>query len=353
MNIMKKCWCGNDKLYDYSEDYFRCDKCQTLISKMELETSIYKVEDEEKGLYGKNYWEVSMMEETGKNSISEIIDMYLTERVPYWLQNILKYVKLGSDVAEIGCGLGQLQYVLKRLGYNQMAYELSLDICSYVKNNLGININCGTIEGHSEKYDAILAFDLFEHLIEPLQFIEQCGNNLKTEGVLCIQTPCYDHQLSYDEMLRLKGRFVQLLKTEQHVYLYSKDSITDLLRRFGFEHIVFEPAFFGDDYDMFLFASQNEITINTPEEIDAFLNSTENGRLVKAILYLSDEKKKLFSEYEIADNDRIERLAQIEKLSALLEESEADRAARLEQINTLTNILNNKKKRWKLGENIK
>ena len=48
-----------------------------------------------------------------KNTLSEVVDLYLTGRVIYWLKNVLKYIKLGADIAEIGCGLGQLQYVLK------------------------------------------------------------------------------------------------------------------------------------------------------------------------------------------------------------------------------------------------
>ena len=337
--IMKKCWCGNESLCDYSENYFKCDKCNTLISKRELETAIYNVQDEAKDLYGKNYWEVSMIKASGKSSISEIVDMYLTERVPYWLQYILKYVKLGSSVAEVGCGLGQLQYVMKQLGYNQLAYELSPDICDYVKNNLGVNTHCGPMEAQNEKYDGILAFDLFEHLMEPLQFMEQCKKSLKENGVLCFQTPCYDPHLSYDEMKKIKGRFEEQLKFEQHIYLYSKDSIIELLQRFGFKHIIFEPAFFGGDYDMFLFASRKEIAINTQEEIDNFLNSVENGRLVKAILRLVEENKRLFSEFESADRDRADRLIQIEKLSTLLKITEQDNQQRLKNINVLTDQL--------------
>lgn len=360
---MKKCWCGNDKLCDYSESYFKCNKCNTLISKRELETAIYNVQDEAKDLYGKNYWEVSMIKASGKSSISEIVDMYLTERVPYWLQYILKYVKLGSSVAEVGCGLGQLQYVMKRLGYNQLAYELSPDICNYIENNLGVKAHCGSMEEQRGKYDGILAFDLLEHLMDPLQFMEQCEKSLKETGVLCFQTPCYNPQFSYEEIKKIKGRFEEQLKSEQHIYLYSKESITELLRKFGFRHIIFEPAYFGDDYDMFLFASRSEIAINSQEEIDTFLNSAENGRLVKAILYVSEEKEKLFNEFQSANRDRIERLIQIEKLSAQLEkkeqdnekrlkninvltgqlkESEIDRAARAEQIDILTNQLNEK-----------
>ena len=336
---MKKCWCGNEELAEYSEKYFRCDRCHTLVSKNDFDNAIYNVQDEGKDLYGKNYWEVLMTRETGKNSIGEVVDMYLTERVPYWVKYILKYTKPGDYIAEVGCGLGQLQYIFRRLGFRQMAFELSPGICSYIENQLGVTAHCGSFQGQEGEYDAIIALDLFEHLTEPLKFLEECSKSLKEEGFLCFQTPCYDSELSYDEMMRKKGRFEKLLEAEQHVYLYSRNSIIRILRQFGFEHIKFEPAFFGDDYDMFLFASKREIKENTEEEINAFLNSGENGRLVKAILTLAEGKSKIFSEFRVADRDRKERLDQNNKLKGLLERSEEDRCKRGEQIEKLTQML--------------
>lgn len=362
---MKKCWCGNEELAEYSEKYFQCDRCHTLVSKNNFDNAIYNVRDEKNDLYGKNYWEVLMTKETGKSSIGEVVDMYLTERVPYWVKHILKYTKPGNYIAEVGCGLGQLQYILRRLGFRQLAFELSPSICDYIEKQLGIATHCGPFDGQNQEYDVILALDLFEHLTEPMNFLEECSRSLKAEGVLCFQTPCYDPELSYDEMIRKKGRFEKLLEADQHVYLYSRNSIKKILRQFGFEHIKFEPAFFGDDYDMFLFASKNEMTENSEEEVNAFLDSVENGRLVKAILTLAGEKNKIFSEFSVADRDRKDRLEQndklrgllecseadrkdrgeqIEKLTKLLKESEADRAARLEQIETLSQMLQESEK---------
>uniref|UniRef100_UPI004057A159 methyltransferase domain-containing protein n=1 Tax=Acetatifactor sp. TaxID=1872090 RepID=UPI004057A159 len=336
---MIQCWCGNENLNEYSKDYFCCKKCHTLISKTAFLDTVYDVEDEDNDLYGKNYWEVSMTRAAGKNTLSEVVDMYLTERVIYWLKHVLKYVKLGADIAEVGCGLGQLQYVLNRLNYNQLAFELSADICDYMEQKLGVNAHCGAFTEKKAGYDAILAFDLFEHLIEPLEFMQQCFNSLKENGVLCFQTPCYDSELSYDEMSKSKGKFEEQLKAEQHIFLYSRESITDILKKHGFEYIIFEPAFFGDDYDMFLFASKEPIQTNTEQEIDDYLNSAPNGRLVKAMIKLFDERKELECRYQDADRDRGIRLEQNQQLEQLLKESETDRAARQEQISELTKAL--------------
>lgn len=314
---MKKCWCGNRDLKNYSDGYYQCDNCGTLISKTDFQDSLYNVEKEDEDLYGKQYWEVAMARVIGKNNLSEVVDLYLTERVLYWMKYVLKYIRLGSSVAEVGCGLGQLQFLLKHLQYNQLAFELSPYICKYMEDTLGIRTHCGSFVENKDAYDGILAFDLFEHLIEPLAFADQCANSLKEEGVLCLQTPCYDAGLTYEEMIKKKSRYQSQLRPEQHIYLYSRESITALLKKYGFEFIVFEPAFFGDDYDMFLFASRKPMQINSAEEIDKYLNSVPSGRLIKAMITLFDEKEKKEAECQSIDIERQKMLKDVKLLTEL------------------------------------
>lgn len=336
---MKECWCGNKNLNNYTKQYARCNECHTLISRHPFQNDIYEVDNDEDGLYGKNYWDIDMIRAAGKNTLSEVLDMYLTERVVYWMKYIFRYVTPGGSVAEVGCGLGQLAYALKCAGFEQIAYELSPGICNYIRNELKIQVRCGSFEEKKDAYDAVLAFDLFEHLLEPLAFLKQCSNSLKEHGVLCMQTPCYDSNLYYEEMMTQCPRFEEQLKEEQHVYLYSKTAIERILQSAGFRHIVFVPAFFGDDYDMFLFASKQSIQMNKEQETDDYLNRVSNGRLIKAMIRLFDEKQEYLQKVRIEQENSVERLKQNERLTELLKESEADRAARLGQVQHLTELL--------------
>lgn len=336
---MKRCWCGNEALEEYSSAYCTCRRCHTLVSKSEFDNLIYHIDDEENDLYGRNYWEKTMMEEAGLSSVDEIIDLYLRERAVYWLEYLLKYLPLHGKVAEVGCGLGQLAYLMKQLEFRQRAYELSPDICRYVRRELGIDIVSTPFEEAKEQYDAVLSFDVVEHILEPQAFIANCVRHLEDEGVLCIQTPCYDEELSYDEMCGRKPRFRNLLVEDQHIYLYSKASMRELLKAAGVEYIQFLPAFFGDDYDMFLVASRKPLRVNSDREIEEFLNGTPNGRLVKAMLAMSRENRNLTARFQTAEQNSTARMEQVETLTALLKTSEADRAARYEQILELTKLI--------------
>jgi len=45
---MEKCYCGNTNLAEYSDKYWKCDVCRTLVSKYDFNNSIYHVNEEEK-----------------------------------------------------------------------------------------------------------------------------------------------------------------------------------------------------------------------------------------------------------------------------------------------------------------
>lgn len=285
-----QCWCGNREFDEFSEYYYICKECQTLVSKNKFDTSIYHIENEESDLYGKNYWEKVMVEETKVDSIDSLVDLYIRERCVYWLKYILQYIPLDKKVAEIGCGLGQLAYMMKKVGYQQKAFEISPSICQYIKKTMNINVFCGELKECTDKFDVFLAFDLFEHLTEPKQFLEEINRHSESETVLVLQMPCYDRHLSYSDMLNRQSRFLKLLVPEQHVYIYNKESIKNLLSKYGFEYISFEQPFFGEDYDMFLFASNVPISKISERDVAELLNRQDNGRLIKSIISLFNDK---------------------------------------------------------------
>lgn len=302
---MQKCWCGNEVSRKYSEHYYVCDKCHTLVSDIDFSENITHVENEETDLYGKNYWEKLMCGLTGKDSLEEVIDYYLQERTLYWIQYLLKYSGGGIRVAEIGAGIGQFCYLMKQAGFEPTGFELSKEICKYAEEMLHVNMYQGDIGDTSEEFDMIVFFDLLEHLIDPNAFMERCGQHLKEDGIICFQTPCYNPAWSYEEMLEKAPRFQSLLTEFQHINLFSRESAERLLRGHGFCHIHFEPAVFGDDYDMFVFASRKPMKLYDEKEINEYFNSVESGRLIKSMCALYkqvNEKQKVIEELAVYKN---------------------------------------------------
>jgi 2-polyprenyl-3-methyl-5-hydroxy-6-metoxy-1,4-benzoquinol methylase len=355
---MKKCWCGNDNLSEYNEYYCKCDACGTLVLKKDLNYDVDHVTDEDRDFYGKEYWEKKMVLAAGKENIDEVVDMYIQHRAIYWLSVLFRYLLPGKgNIAEVGCGLGQFSYLLDRIGYSQTAFELSPQICRYIEQTLKINIKSGTFSDTDTTYDMVTAMDVLEHIENPTDFIDQACRSTTKNGLLFLQTPNYNNRLSYDEMTLHAPGFKDQLREKEHVFLYSHDSITRLLKEHGFSHVVFEHALFGDDYDMFLIAGKKPVKEHDEKEIDRCLDSLENGRLIKALIkvwtdketYLREDERleKLREDIEKQGKDRLKQIdeltKQVQKLTDRMLSSEQRSqmfeeqcVARLDQINQLT-----------------
>lgn len=403
---MKACWCGNTALREYSDEYLRCDVCGTLVSRRDISYDANDISDEN-DFYGEAYWSKKMLAAANKNTLSELVDFYLQERCVYWLTSLFRYRLPGQGaIAEVGCGLGQFSYLLKQCGYSQTAFEISPQICKYIQNTLNVNVICGEFkEIESQRYDAVVAFDVLEHFTAPHHFLETVSHALNDNGILMLQTPVYDEKLTHSQMLQQKARFAEQMKDKEHVYLYSKSAVEHLLMKHGFQHIQFLDAFFGNDYDMFLVASRKPIHTYDKQTIDQQLERQSAGRLVKAQIALWNETRKQSEEIaelheqwnqhleqinwlteqlktmsvdhenrlqlinqlseklettekknsllqekinqltemlEISEKDRQARLDKINQLTEILETSEKDRQARLAQINTLTKMIRSK-----------
>ena len=72
--------------------------------------------------------------------------------------------------------------------------------------------------------DAIVSFETLEHLINPDQFINQCYENLKKQGLLILSVPNSQFEP------KRKGRS----RNKYHLHLFSREKISSLLRKNGF-----------------------------------------------------------------------------------------------------------------------
>ncbi|MDP2253834.1 MAG: methyltransferase domain-containing protein, partial [Thiobacillus sp.] len=200
--------------------------------------------------------------------------------------------------------------------------------------------------------DVIALMDVLEHLPDPVATMAHCLQLLKPDGILLIQTPQFKEEMDYTALVETKGAFLEQLKADEHLYLFSDRSVTRLFQQLGAEYIEFVPAIFGI-YDMFFAVSRAQLQVNIPEQVDSALLSTSNGRLALALLDLRERELDLMRKLQESESDRAARWTQIETLTAMLKESESDRAARGEQIETLTRMLRGSKaNRVGLGEQI-
>jgi len=251
---------------------------------------------------------------------------------------------------------------LRSVGFDAHGLELSPSIVEYAKRAFGVPVLSGPVEEQaleSSSLDLILAMDVVEHLWDPVRTLAHCATLLRDDGVFIFQTPCYLEGTTYADLRAQESPFLDQLKSQEHIYLFSRSSIHALLERLGFSYVTFEPAIFAH-YDMFLVAARSAMEPLSEEAVSQVLERSAASRLVRALLDLDDRQSELqrslskrvadveflTSRVGELDSRSAEQSVQIEALrvraeqaeaeaDALrrhLEATEADRAARLEII---------------------
>lgn len=319
---MITCWCGNTELLTFSSDYSKCSSCGTLVSLKGLAPEKLQVLDDETDFYGKKYWLDHQSQDLEFPDIHARSRNDLTERNLHWLKTLIKYCLPPAKTLELGCSHGSFVALLNQAGYDASGVEMSPWVVDFGQKTFGVPISVGPIEALDiapGSLDVIALMDVLEHLPEPVATMAHCLKLLKSDGLLLIQVPQFKEGMNYTTLVETKDAFLEQLKADEHLYLFSDDSVSRLFQQLGAEYIQFEPAIFGH-YDMFFAVSRKPLKANTPEQIESALLSTPNGRLTLALLDLRERELDLMRKLQESETDRFMRWEQIITLTAMLKD---------------------------------
>ena len=282
--MVKQCWCGNNALLEFSPDYLKCTDCQTLVTRRDIQLTHAKVMDDEKGFYGKEYW-FGFQEKLGYPNIEKRARTDLSDRCLHWLDILLKYRLPPAKVLEIGSAHGGFVALMRQAGYDATGLELSPCIAKLAEQTFSIPTFCGPVEDQDiapGSLDVIVMMDVFEHLPQPAKTIRHCLKLLKPEGFFFIQTPRLPEGTTHEELLLDKSAFREQLKPNEHIYLFSMESVKKILQRLDLAFVSFEvPAF--PKYDMTLVAARTPLHPTQEEDRDACLQKTAPSRMIQAM----------------------------------------------------------------------
>ena len=149
--------------------------------------------------------------------------------------------------------------------------------------------------------------------------VRRCGDLLAPDGVLLLQTPWY----------RGEGPDWSMFQADEHIHLFTEESIRLLLERAGFEEVRVQPSLFP--YDMWVVATRGRFRRDTPAEGDWRMPAA-----FRALLDLALAARDMRRDSAAGRRSTAGAPGQVEELTGLLRESEADRAARLAQVDELT-----------------
>ena len=167
------------------------------------------------------------------NNVEYRISRFATERI-----EIIKSQVSGMDscsLLDVGCGIGWFLEAAQNSGFNVSGYELSKNLARFTSDRLGIKVYYGDLENISTKYHVITAFDVLEHVANPVQFVNQLKNLLHNNGVILFFTPNTD-SLAFG----VGGQYNNLILPTLHLTYFNKASIYELAKITKLKVVYFE-----------------------------------------------------------------------------------------------------------------
>ncbi len=144
---------------------------------------------------------------------------------------IIKKLKKGSDVLEIGSATGLFLKYMDSLGFRSTGIEVCRESIAYGRKNYNVNLlNCRLEEAGfgDSSFDFIHFSHLIEHLNDPVNFLGQIHHLLKKNGHAVLTTPNSGGLFSriYNENWRCI--------VNDHLFLFNLHNLKLLLEKKGF-----------------------------------------------------------------------------------------------------------------------
>lgn len=125
------------------------------------------------------------------------------------------FLKEGMHVLDFGCGQGAFSQRLIDAGMVVDACDLdTVQIKAAVRNKITLDLNKEVDPVYfPEKYDAVAALEIIEHLQNPWKFLTDCRKLVKDNGIILLSTPNISNFVSRMRFF-MKGRLTAFEKPD-------------------------------------------------------------------------------------------------------------------------------------------
>ena len=147
-------------------------------------------------------------------------------------RELMKYLKSGDNILDVGCGAGKVSSYLFEKGYRVTGIDINKEA---LKEGKKINKDIIYKKADITKkipfadnfFDAVIVFDVFEHIENDHQAVREAYRVLKKGGTLFFIVPAFQILFSSHD------------KALNHQRRYSRKNLTELLRPFDQTTIYF------------------------------------------------------------------------------------------------------------------
>lgn len=142
----------------------------------------------------------------------------------------------GKKILDIGCAAGFFLEAAKARGFEVRGIEFASAAIAEASPEVRDKIIQGNIPEvlgrWKNEFDIITAFDIIEHMLDPVKFVSDVKKALRPGGLLVISTPDTGHYLRY-----LMRAHWPMLQPFQHTVLFSRDAMRAMLLAGGYQDV--------------------------------------------------------------------------------------------------------------------
>jgi SAM-dependent methyltransferase len=234
-------FCGDGRAttrYDFGvHRIVRCKACALMyLDPRPSESDLHAV-------YGADYYQNREFFKGGSDSLFGYAD-YIAERLnkqgDYGPIAREIHARLGQPrtprLLEVGCGLGYFLDVAFEEGFEVSGVEFNDYAVQRLRRKYAFQVFSGSLENTSlepQSFDAVAMFDVIEHLLDPFDTLDRLHEVMRPNGLLVLSTMDSESLMS-----RLLGkRLEDFRRTREHLFFFSRKTLTAVLRRHGFEPV--------------------------------------------------------------------------------------------------------------------
>ncbi|MGD2119007.1 MAG: class I SAM-dependent methyltransferase [Chromatiales bacterium] len=200
-------------------------------------------QDEFEKLYNSGYF-------TGEEYSDYLADKKIHQRnFSSRLGELIKFTdpEKHRKLLEIGCAYG----FFLELAEKHFAHVAGVDVTeqgiSHARNQLGLNAYKTDLlkwDFEQRHFDVVCLWDTIEHLRSPDRYLAKIAENMQTGGLLAVTTGDIG-----SHMARWRKNRWRLIHPPTHAHYFSRESLTRLLDRYGYDVVHFEHCGFYRSID--------------------------------------------------------------------------------------------------------
>jgi len=141
---------------------------------------------------------------------------------------IEKRVPEKGRILDIGCAGGFFLKVARERGWQPYGLELAVAAAEFARTQFRLDVKTGdfeTVDLPKNFYNVITAWDVIEHILNPVRFIEKVKKLLVPGGLLVLGTPNVG-SLAY----LIRRQHWPILKPPEHLFYFSPITLEKLLK---------------------------------------------------------------------------------------------------------------------------